>query len=256
LDNVLLEVHNVTFAYGDYPVLKSVDLSATGGEFLVLLGLNGAGKSTLLDILAGLVPANSGAVSVDGRPLSQWSSLERARMISHLPQGIRTDLPFTVEQIVLMGRYAHADRWFESEQDHAQAASAMERMQCLAYRDRVYSTLSGGERQRVLLAACLAQAPQLLLLDEPSTYLDVHQQIQCFSTLAGLARQGALCIAVTHDLNLALAHATRLLILHEGRIAADLPTSKAAEEAEWLGWLSPHLQMMQTPEGKPWVLYQ
>jgi iron complex transport system ATP-binding protein len=177
-------------------------------------------------------------------------------MISHLPQGIRTDLPFTVEQIVLMGRYAHADRWFESEQDRAQAAAAMERMQCLAYRDRVYSTLSGGERQRVLLAACLAQAPQLLLLDEPSTYLDVHQQIQCFATLAGIARQGALCIAVTHDLNLALAHATRLLVLHEGRIAADLPARKAAGEADWLAWLSPHLLMMQTPEGRPWVLYQ
>jgi iron complex transport system ATP-binding protein len=256
LDNVLLEVHNLAFAYGDYPVLKSVDLSATGGEFLVLLGLNGAGKSTLLDILAGLHPADSGSVSVDGRPLARWSSLERARLVSHLPQGIRNDLPFTVEQIVLMGRYAHAERWFESEQDQALAASAMERMECLVFRDRIYSTLSGGERQRVLLAACVAQEPQLLLLDEPSTYLDVHQQIQCFSTLAGIARHGALCIAVTHDLNLALAHATRLVVLHEGRIAADLPASQAAEASEWLTCLSPHLLMMQTPEGKPWVLYQ
>ena len=82
-----------------------------------------------------------------------------------------------------MGRYAHADQWFESEEDVQHAVRAMDRMQCLAYRHRSYYTLSGGERQRVLLAACLAQEPKILLFDEPSTYLDVQQQLQCFSTL-------------------------------------------------------------------------
>jgi iron complex transport system ATP-binding protein len=116
-------------------------------------------------------------------------------MISHLPQGTRHELPFTVEQVVLMGRYAYADSWFESDQDHAYAEDAMRRMDCLQFRNRFYSTLSGGEQQRVLLAACIAQCPEAF--DEPSTYLDVHQQLHCFSTLAALACEGALCIAVT-----------------------------------------------------------
>jgi iron complex transport system ATP-binding protein len=129
-------------------------------------------------------------------------------------------------------------------------------MECLQFRDRLYATLSGGEQQRVLLAACIAQCPHLMLFDEPSTYLDVHQQLQCFSTLAELAREGALCIAVTHDLNLALAHSTRLLILNGGTLAADFGAEEAASTAEWLPLLSSRLRMTHTPEGRPWVLYR
>jgi iron complex transport system ATP-binding protein len=95
-----------------------------------------------------------------------------------------------------------------------------------------------------------------MLFDEPSTYLDVHQQLQCYSTLAELAREGALCIAVAHDLNLALAHCTRILVLHGGKLAADLSSAEAATNRQWLSWLSPRLRMAQTPEGKPWVLYR
>ena len=122
------------------------------------------------------------------------------------------------EQVVLMGRYAYADRWFESDEDHAYARDAMQRMDCLQFRERLFSTLSGGERQRVLLASCIAQCPGVMLFDEPSTYLDVHQQMLCFSTLAELACEGALCIAVTHDLNLALAHCSRVIILDHGTV--------------------------------------
>jgi ABC-type cobalamin/Fe3+-siderophores transport system ATPase subunit len=132
----------------------------------------------------------------------------------------------------------------------------MLRMDCLQFRDRLYSTLSGGEQQRVLLAACIAQCPRVMLFDEPSTYLDVHQQLQCFSTLAALAREGALCVAVTHDLNLALAHCSRVLILDRGKLAADFAAEEAASNPEWLSWFSPHLRMANTPEGKPWVLYR
>jgi len=133
---------------------------------------------------------------------------------------------------------------------------AMESMQCLAYRHRSYYTLSGGERQRVLLAACLAQEPKVLLFDEPSTYLDVQQQLQCFSTLAKLAEAGSLCVAVTHDLNLALAHCTRLLVLHDGRIATDIPVANAGHDVAWLSLLSPRLRLVETSEGRPWVVYR
>jgi iron complex transport system ATP-binding protein len=252
----LVEVRKVSYAYPRHTVLDSVEFSAEGGEFVVLMGVNGAGKSTLLDILAGLRAADSGDVLLQGRDLRAWPARERSRSISHLPQGNRHELPFTVEQVVLMGRYAFADRWFESDQDHVYAQDAMLRMDCLPFRHRLYSTLSGGEQQRVLLAACIAQCPRLMLFDEPSTYLDVHQQLHCFSTLAELAREGALCIAVTHDLNLALSHCSRVLILDRGRLAADFATPEAAAHTEWLSRLSPRLRMTHTPEGKPWVLYR
>jgi iron complex transport system ATP-binding protein len=220
------------------------------------MGVNGAGKSTLLDIIAGLRAPKSGEVCLQGRPLRKLPAKQRSRRISHLPQGTRVELPFTVEQVVLRGRYAYADRWFESHEDRTYAEDAMKRMECLPFRERLYSTLSGGEQQRVLLAACIAQCPHLMLFDEPSTYLDVHQQLHCFSTLAELAREGALCIAVTHDLNLALAHSTRLLILDRGTLAADFAAEEAAATAEWLPLLSPRLRMTQTPDGRPWVLYR
>jgi iron complex transport system ATP-binding protein len=254
--SALLTVGSLCYAYPGHTVLDEVAFSADGGEFVVLMGVNGAGKSTLLDIVSGLRAPDSGEVRLSGRDIRSWPARERSRQISHLPQGTRHELPFTVEQVVLMGRYAYADRWFESEEDRAYAQDAMRRMDCLQFRDRLYSTLSGGEQQRVLLAACIAQCPRLMLFDEPSTYLDVHQQLQCFSTLAELAREGALCIAVTHDLNLALAHCTRVLILNHGRLAADFATQEAAGNTSWLSWLSPRLRMSQTPEGKPWVIYQ
>lgn len=252
----LVAVRNVSYGYPGHPVLDSVNFSANGGEFIVLAGVNGAGKSTLLDILVGLRAPGSGEVLLQDREIRAWSARERSRVISHLPQGTKQELPFTVEQVVLMGRYAHADRWFESNEDHAYAENAMKRMDCIQFRERLYSTLSGGEQQRVLLAACLTQCPSVMLFDEPSTYLDVHQQLQCFSTLAELAREGALCIAVTHDLNLALAHCTRVLVLHNGKLAADFATEEAAAKPEWLSWLSPRLRITHTPEGKPWVLYR
>ncbi len=253
----LLAVRNVSFGYPGHAVLDTVEFSADGGEFVVLIGLNGAGKSTLLDILAGLRAPDSGKVLLQDRDLRTWPARDRSRKISHLPQGNRHELPFTVEQVVLMGRYAYADRWLESEEDRAYAQDAMHRMDCLQFRDRLYSTLSGGEQQRVLLAACIAQCPNMMLFDEPSTYLDVHQQLQCFSTLAALAREGALCIAVTHDLNLALAHCSRVLILNQGRLAADFASiNEAALNTEWLSWLSPRLRIEHTAGGKPWVLYQ
>ncbi len=252
----LLAVRKVSHNYPGHPVLDAVDFSADGGEFLVLMGVNGAGKSTLLDIVGGLRAPHSGAVFLEGRELRSYPAKDRSRRISHLPQGTRQELPFTVEQVVLMGRYMYADRWFESDEDHSCGEAAMRRMDCLQFRDRQYSTLSGGEQQRVLLAACIAQCPRLMLFDEPSTYLDVHQQLQCFSTLAELAREGALCIAVTHDLNLALAHCSRLLILDRGEIAADFAAGDAAADSAWLSRLSPRLRMARTPEGKPWVLYR
>jgi ABC-type cobalamin/Fe3+-siderophores transport system ATPase subunit len=169
---------------------------------------------------------------------------------------VRTDLPYTVEQLVLMGRYPHRTSWFDSPEDVAAARIAMQRTSCWQDRGRRFFTLSGGERQRVLLAACLAQQAHLLLWDEPSVFLDIDQQLSCFQLLKEEAAAGKLCIAVTHDINLALTYCSRLLVISNHKLVADIATSEATLRPEWLGFLSPHLELGTGPNGNPWVWYQ
>jgi iron complex transport system ATP-binding protein len=145
--------------------------------------------------------------------------------------------------------------WSESEGDLQAAESTMRRCGCAEFRERRLSTLSGGERQRVLLAACLAQQPRLLLLDEPATFLDVEQQLQCFRMLREEVDGGAACVAVTHDINLALTFCSRLLVLADGALAADLSVDAATGNAAWLQWFSSRLEMARTRTGRPWVYY-
>jgi iron complex transport system ATP-binding protein len=208
-----------------------------------------------LDIVAGLRQSTGGAVHLNDRPAGDWEPRERARLVAHLPQTVRPDLPFLAGELVLMGRYPHTDRWFESDGDRAAVEAAMTRTGCWDLRDRLVQTLSGGERQRVLLAACLAQAPQLLLLDEPSTHLDIDQQLHCFALLREESERGAACLVVTHDLNLALTYATRIIVLADGRVALDVPVEEAARTPDWLALFSPRLTMATTPSGRAWVSY-
>jgi iron complex transport system ATP-binding protein len=254
--SAFLQVRNISYAFPNQSILGSVSFDAADGEFIALMGCNGAGKSTLMDIVAGLREPGGGTVLVAQRPLQQWPSDELAHHISHLPQSIRADIPFSVEQLVLMGRYPYRGPWFDSPEDREAAKAAMQRTQCWEHRARRFFTLSGGERQRALLAACLAQQARLLLMDEPSVFLDIDQQLRCFALLQEEARGGKICIAVTHDINLALTYCSRLLILSERSLAVDVPTSEALESTEWLQLFSPRLQLGATPQGKPWVWYQ
>jgi iron complex transport system ATP-binding protein len=257
----LLAVRGVSFSYesrlaGRRSVLVSVSFLAEQGEFLALLGINGSGKSTLLDIISGFRKPQAGSITINGRSQEEWKRREMAQQISHLPQSIHADLPFTAEQLVGMGRYPHTDSWFESEEDHRHIRAAMERASCWPQRHRAFGSLSGGERQRVLVAACLAQKAAALLLDEPSTFLDIEQQLHCFSVLRDEAQAGKLCIAATHDLNLALTYCTRLLVLANGVIAHDIRTAEARDNKEWLHLFSKRLNLGTTPSGSPWVWYQ
>jgi iron complex transport system ATP-binding protein len=251
-----IEVRDLSFRYPTRVVFNDVGFDAHAGEFIALMGANGAGKSTLLDTIAGLRRPTSGTVALDGRILSEWSASDLARNVSHLPQSVRSDLSFSVEQLVLMGRYPHSEAWLESAEDYAAARTAMERTACWEDRDRRVATLSGGERQRVLLAACLAQHAMVCLFDEPSVFLDVDQQLRCFDLLAEEARRGKLCIAVTHDLNLALSYCSRVLVLADQKLAVDRSIDAARKTSDWLGHFSTRLQLGETPDGKPWVWYR
>jgi iron complex transport system ATP-binding protein len=254
--SALLEVRDLSCQYPAHFVFSDLSFSARAGEFIALMGSNGAGKSTLLDTIAGLRRATSGTVALYGKQSSEWSVSALAREVSHLPQSIRADLPFSVEQLVLMGRYPHSEAWFDSPADREAARKAMERTDSWEHRDRRFHTLSGGERQRVLLAACLAQDAKVCLFDEPSVFLDVDHQLNCFDLLAEEARNGKLCIAVTHDLNLALSYCSRLLILANQKLAIDRPIDDARHSPDWLALFSSRLQLGKTPDGKPWVWYR
>jgi ABC-type cobalamin/Fe3+-siderophores transport system ATPase subunit len=249
-------VRDVSWRVGTAAVLERVSLDVRGGEFVAVLGRNGAGKSTLLDIIAGLRAPTNGKVWLDGRAVSEQSPLERARLVAHLPQTIRGDLSVRAEALVLMGRYVHATGWFESADDRAIATEAMRRCDCVQFRHRIVSTLSGGERQRVLLAACFAQRPRVLLLDEPATFLDLDQQLECFTLLREAARQGMACLAVTHDVNLAATFCSRLIVLAERSIAFDLEATTSLEAPEWLQAISPRLDVQPAANGRRWVAYR
>ena len=250
-----LRIAGVAWEVAGRSVLSGVTFDLRSGEVAVVMGRNGAGKSTLLDIVAGLRQPAGGDVRLDDRPLAAWDPRARARVIAHLPQIVRPDLPFLAGELVLMGRYPHTDRWFEGEEDRAAVERAMRRTDCWELRDRLLQTLSGGERQRVLLAACFAQEPALLLLDEPSTHLDIDQQMHCFSLLREESARGAACLAVTHDLNLALAYATRLIVLADGLVALDASIEEAIRSSEWLSLFSSRLTLTTTAAGRAWVSY-
>ena len=253
--SVRLRIDDVAWQVSGRAILAGISLEVRAGEIVVLMGLNGAGKSTLLDIVAGLRRPTGGVVRLNDRASGEWDPRERARLVSHLPQAVRPDLPFLAGELVLMGRYPHTDRWFESDRDRDAVEAAMRRTGCWELRDRLVQTLSGGERQRVLLAACLAQAPQVLLLDEPSTHLDIDQQLHCFALLREESDRGAACLVVSHDLNLALTYGTRIVVIANGRVARDLPVGDAARTPDWLALFSPRLTLTTTASGRPWVSY-
>jgi ABC-type cobalamin/Fe3+-siderophores transport system ATPase subunit len=252
----ILSVRDVGWRVGGAAILRHVGFDVAPGEFVGIMGRNGAGKSTLLDIISGLRSPTSGDVFLADRPLRHWSSTERARFLAHLPQSIRGDLAIRAEALVLMGRYVHAMAWFESIADREIAAEAMRRCDCFQFRDRLVSTLSGGERQRVFLAACLAQQPRLLLLDEPATFLDLDQQLECFTLLREEANRSTACLAVTHDVNLALTFCTRVIVLADGAVAYDLQAASALDSPEWLRAISQRLGLHTGSQGRVWVGYQ
>ena len=204
------------FAYG----LHEASFEFPRNGLITIAGPNGAGKSTLLGILAGLRSPYHGSCMFAGKELRQWPKREFARRVAFLPQSVRMEFPFTVEEVVLMGRTPYASGWFQTAEDRSASEEAMTTTDTLAFRGRDFRTLSGGEAQRVILASALTQRPEALLLDEPATHLDLRHQLSLHRLLGELSKS-LLVVAVTHDLNLALRFSDRVMVLEDGRIAGD-----------------------------------
>jgi iron complex transport system ATP-binding protein len=218
---MILAGQGLTIGYADHVVGSGLDVALSTGEVLALLGPNGGGKTTLLKTLLGLLAPRAGQVQLDGKPLSLYSSRERARLIAYVPQSHFTTFAFTVEAIVLMGRTAHSTLFSRpSDADRAVAARALERFGIAHLRERPYTMISGGERQLALLARALAQEPQFIVLDEPTASLDFGNQGRVLREIQALKASGHGVLFTTHDPNHALRAADRVYLLREGvRIA-------------------------------------
>lgn len=210
-------------AGGARRVLNGLDLTVDRGEMLALLGPNGSGKTTLLNVMAGTIRPSAGAVELFGQPLASWSRGEIARSVAVLPQSLEMPAGFRVAEVVAMGRTAHGARWFGwTPGDLRAVEDALRDADAADLADRPVTELSGGERQRVLVALALAQEPSLLLLDEPTTHLDVAHAAWLLASVARLRElRGLTVVMVLHDLVLASAWSPRIAVLHAGRIVAD-----------------------------------
>jgi iron complex transport system ATP-binding protein len=218
---VRLIARDVHARLGKTRILQGIDLEAHPGQILALLGPNGAGKSTFLRAAAGLLPLEQGTIRLDEADLTRLDPRERARRIGLVPQEHKIRYPFTVEEIVQMGRHAHQGLLQAATPgDHEHIHEALKRTHIEHLRHRNVMTLSGGERQRVLIARVLAQDPQVYLFDEPTASLDIQQAHHTTKTLREIASQAKAVIVVLHDLEEASRIADRAALIAHGRIIA------------------------------------
>jgi iron complex transport system ATP-binding protein len=225
---VMLRASDLTFSYGRHDVLQGVSLEVTRGTIVGLLGPNGSGKTTLLRVVAGVLKPLRGSVFLDGRPIEQLTRRDLARRVAVVPQETHSTFDFSVADMVLMGRYPHLGPFeLEGAADQEIARDAMRVTGTAALETRPFATLSGGEKQRVVIASALAQASDMLLLDEPTASLDLRYQFEIATLLRRLnAERGTTMVVSTHDLNLAAALCDRIVLLKQGQVIAHGRTSE------------------------------
>ena len=252
----IVDVEDASFSYGRTPALRGVSFRARPGEFVGLVGPNGAGKSTLVRLVAGLAAPSAGRVRLAGLDPHAAPRREVARVCALVPQEPRIAWPFTVREVVMMGRTARQGLLaVASRLDVGAVEGALAACELGALADRRLDALSGGERRRVFFARALAQEPRVLLLDEPTAFLDLAHQVAVMR-MARVAAGGGLCVvAVLHDLNLAGAACDRLVVMDGGRVVAEGPPPEVltAERIEAI-WGVPVWRGENARSGAPVVL--
>jgi len=219
----ILVANELVFSYeSGQPVLRGVDLSARSGRLLCLLGPNGSGKTTALRCLLGQLTPDSGTIRLADRPLADYRAKELAKMLAYVPQFPTSAFAFTARQLVLMGRLPRTGALgVTGKEDRKVAELAMEMTESLVFADRTLDELSGGEAQRVMIARALAQEPRALLLDEPTSHLDIRHQIAIYRMMVRLAHDwGIAIVCVSHDVNLAGRFADELVLMKGGLVLA------------------------------------
>jgi len=225
-----LSAKNVSVSLSGKPILVGLDFEINGGSWTGVLGPNGSGKTTLLRAIAGLLEY-TGTLLLNGKDVSVWSSREMARQLAFVRQSHSMAFDFRVRELVLLGRSPHKSMLSSyDDEDDRRVFEALESVDLGGFANRSFHSLSGGEQQRVLLAQALAQGADILLLDEPTTYLDVHHQYEFMQHVRGLVDQGKTVIGAIHDLELAARFSDDVLILRGGRVAASGTPSEVLNE--------------------------
>ena len=226
----MIEMRNVTAGYGEHTILKDVSLTLEKGILTSVIGVNGCGKSTLLKTTLGMLPVNSGEIMIDGQNITAMNRNAIAKKVAYLSQGRNTP-DMTVQQMVLHGRFPYLSyprRYTKQDCEIASAAMAHMGISDLAH--KTLSALSGGMRQNAYIAMALAQGTEYVLLDEPTTYLDIAHQLSLMKTLRKLADDGKGIVTVMHDIQMAFTFSDRIVLLHEGRILCNDTPRKVCEQ--------------------------
>ena len=231
----IIQIKNLSITFSGNKILKDISLDISEGEYVSIIGPNGAGKTTLIKSIAGIYNDWNGSIRIDGQPYKKLNSRKRARLQSYVPQAEDRTNPLTVEEFVATGRYPYLSAFTSMKQDDYQAVDrALEQAGLIEFRKRKIATLSGGERQMAFIAAALAQETRILLLDEPSTFLDYQHQANVAGLLKSACREnGITVIAVHHDINTAASSSDQIYAIKEGRLAFS-GTPKEATNPELL----------------------
>ena len=252
--NHVLSAQNISFSYegSPAPLLDDFSFAVSEREFSCLIGPGGAGKTTIFKILSGFLRPDSGKVLLHGRPIGDFRASERARLLAVVPQTARASLPFTVRQIVEMGRFARLSRFSSlSKEDRLHIDEAMEMMNVKHFSEKLYTHLSGGEKQRVRLAAALAQEPSVMLLDEPAASLDIGHSAALMKLLRRMNTERNIAIVIiSHDIQTSAAFFDRMVLLSDGRILADGPAPEVMTESLIGETYNCKVSIFTSPEGR------
>ena len=225
MNDIAIQISDIHVSFGDHQVLKGASGVIKKGSIVTFLGRNGCGKSTLLKAVTGNLKPQKGAVEINGKPLSDFSTNEFSRVVAFLPQFHDIPKDMTAEELVSCGRYPYQHWWSGvSTRDREIVKEVMEKTNTLHLKDRLAASLSGGERQRVWIAMALAQEPEILILDEPTTYLDICHQLEVMELVSKLNQEEHLTVVmVLHEINQAIRYSTDLLVLEHGVIQRQGP---------------------------------
>jgi len=247
---------DLTVAYNGKAVLHGVDLEVAPGEMVAVIGPNGSGKTTLLRAVAGIIRIRSGSVSIDGKPVEGMPRRESARLVAMVPQDPVIPRGMTAYEYVLLGRTPYIGYWgTDSADDRRRAAEALERLEATEFGERPLDRLSGGERQRVVLSRALAQDSHALLLDEPTTALDIGHQQTVLDLVDGLRHErGTAVLGAFHDLTLAAQYADRMVLLAEGEVIADGSPAQVLNPEMLARFSGARVTVLEGPGGEPIVV--
>lgn len=229
----VFDIADVRFGYKDRPVIRGVSLRLAPGRFYGLIGPNGCGKSTLIDLMVGHLRPDAGTIRFAGSELAAYSRKALARQLALVPQNFYINFPFTVQEVVMMGRYPHMARFARPSAADAQiVAAVMATTGITDFAGRSIARLSGGERQRVVAARALAQDTPVLIMDEPTSNLDINHSLALLALVKdSVAKQGKTAVAVLQDLNLAALFSDELVLMKAGRIMAVGPVAEVLTSA-------------------------